>query len=80
MGTLDVTSELLAAVLFPGLRVEIVGVEFVEDGFGGQAVRLHLAGGDVPEAVASGRLTATIHVRRIDGDPHEWRRVELGVG
>jgi hypothetical protein len=77
MGTLDVASELLAAVLFPGLRVEIVGVEFVEDGFGGRAVRLHLAGEDVPEA-ASKQLTATVHVRRLFGDPHEWRRVELG--
>jgi hypothetical protein len=80
MGTLDVASELLAAVLFPGLRVEIVGVEFVEDGFGGKAVRLQLGGEDAPEAVASGRLTATVHVRRVDGDPHEWRRVELGIG
>jgi hypothetical protein len=75
-GKLDVAKDFLATVLFPGLRVEIAEVEFLELAHGEQVVRLHLRGDDVP--LAAEQLTAIVHVRRVDGDPHEWCRVELG--
>lgn len=74
-GKLEFATELLAAVLFPGLRIEIVGVEFVDDPPFRGRVRLHLAGEDVPRDCE--RLTAIIHTREIEGDPHRWRWVEL---
>ena len=74
-GKLEFAPELLAMVLFPGLRVKIVGVEFVDDPPFVGRVRLHLTGEDVPHDCE--RLTAIIHTREIEGDPHQWRWVEL---
>lgn len=77
MRTVDLSVELLGMMLFPGLDVRISGVEVVERAWRGQEVvlRLHLEGDGAPAAEAPVR--AIIHTRRVDGDPHDWRRVEL---
>lgn len=77
MKTVDLSVELLGSMLFPGLDVRISGVEVVERAWGGAEVvlRLHLEGAGAPKAEVPVR--AIIHTRRIEGDPHDWRRVEL---
>lgn len=70
MMVLNVSRELLAAVLLPGLSVVIQEVGPMRDGI----ISVSLDGPDVPQST-NRKVTANIHARDFDGQ--RWVRVEL---